>query len=369
MITVVSCSHYPDDERIYHKEIKSLSERKLKINYFTLSDSGLVLSDDYINHINYRRSKYSINEYIKLIENKLRKLSTKVIHIHEPELFSLAITAKKLFGAKIIYDVHEDYPSMIHTFSRWYKYIKYLKEKYWILKERSFLSYADEIIIASPTIINSDFIAQGFNPILLENFPLKFFLKNINTNLKRKNSIIYHGNVGPERGIVELIKAMSIVIKKVPDASLSLFGGFRTSEYKNNVNEAIDSLGIRSCINLEDHILHGDIWKHLEKHMIGVIPFNDNLLTRINTPTKLFEFMAAGCQLVFPNLPAINRYDIKGATNFLAGDINGLANAIVYAINNIDQEDLRYNQEKIKSLYNWDDNSYKLIKLYNGLLS
>ena len=49
--------------------------------------------------------------------------------------------------SKIIYDVHEDYPSMIQTFSRWNKYIKYLKEKYWILKERSFLSYVDEIII------------------------------------------------------------------------------------------------------------------------------------------------------------------------------------------------------------------------------
>ena len=37
---------------------------------------------------------------------------------------------KRLFDTKVIYDVHEDYPSMIHTFSRWNKYIKYFKEKY-----------------------------------------------------------------------------------------------------------------------------------------------------------------------------------------------------------------------------------------------
>ena len=86
MIVIVSCSHYPDDERIYHKEIKSLSEKKYNINYFTLSDSEVFLSDKYINHTNYSRSKYSINEYMKLIELKLSKMRTKVIHIHEPEL-------------------------------------------------------------------------------------------------------------------------------------------------------------------------------------------------------------------------------------------------------------------------------------------
>ena len=68
---------------------------------------------------------------------------------------------------------------MIYTFSRWNKYIKYLKAKYWVLKERFFLSYVDEIIIASPTIINSNYKAQGFIPILLENFPLNKFIKDI----------------------------------------------------------------------------------------------------------------------------------------------------------------------------------------------
>ena len=150
---------------------------------------------------------------------------------------------------------------------------------------------------------------------------------------------------------------------------MSLFGGFRTSEYKYEVNKTIDSLGLRSYINLEDHILHRDIWEQLGKNMVGIIPFNDNPLTRINTPTKLFEFMAAGCQLVMPDLPPIKRFDIKGAKYFKAGDINGLANAIIDAINNINKEDIKYNQEKINSVYNWEANRYKLIKLYDRVLS
>ena len=202
MIAVISCSHFPDDERIFYKEIKTLSKRKIKIDYYTLSNVNISLSDKYINHINYNNSKYSIKSYIIAVKQKLLEAPPKVIHIHEPELFSLAIFAKKSFGAKIIYDVHEDYPIMINTFSRWNKYIRDLKIKFWIFKEKLFLRYVDEIIVASPAITNSNYKDMGFESVLLENFPLKSFINSLNIKTKKNNSIIYHGSMGPERGII-----------------------------------------------------------------------------------------------------------------------------------------------------------------------
>ncbi len=368
MITIVSCAHYPDDERIYHKEIKTLAEKKYSINYFTLSDSEQNLSDKYVNHVNYSSAKHSIKEYMNLVELKIKETPTKVVHIHEPELFSLAVNIKKMLGAKIIYDVHEDYISMIYTFSKWNKYIKYLRAKYWLLKEKYFLQYVDEIIIASSTIVNSDFKTQGFAPVLLENFPSKRLVGDIDFKQKIKNSLIYHGNMGHERGIVELIEAMNHVIKIIPDATLSLIGGFRTIDYKREVNSKIDMLGIRKHIKLQGHILHQNIWGHLAKHRVGMIPFNDNYLTRINTPTKLFEFMASGCQLVVPNLKPITKYDFKAVKFFKSGDIKNLSDTIINSLENNDQAGIKYNLDKVKSDYNWENNSYKLIELYDRIL-
>ena len=44
MVAVISCSHFPDDERIYHREISALLEKNYVIKYFTLSDQKTNLS-------------------------------------------------------------------------------------------------------------------------------------------------------------------------------------------------------------------------------------------------------------------------------------------------------------------------------------
>ena len=129
MVAIISCSHFPDDERIYHREISALHEKRYVIKYFTLSDSKINLNQPGINHMNYDLSKVSLHKYLDLVEEDLVREPPKVVHIHEPELFSIAVKMKTLFNSKIIYDVHEDYISMIDTFSRLYWPLKTLKIK------------------------------------------------------------------------------------------------------------------------------------------------------------------------------------------------------------------------------------------------
>ena len=103
---MISCSHFPDDERIYHREISALQEKNYAIKYFTLSDLKTNLSQPGINHKNYELSKVSLAEYLEYVEKDLIKEPPKIVHIHEPELFAIAVKMKKLFKTKIIYDVH-----------------------------------------------------------------------------------------------------------------------------------------------------------------------------------------------------------------------------------------------------------------------
>ena len=281
MVAIISCSHFPDDERIYHREISTLHEKNYIIKYFTLSDVKTNLSQPGINHKNYDLSKVSLYKYLEYVEKDLIKEPPKIVHIHEPELFSIAVKMKKSFNTKIVYDVHEDYISMIDTFSRLTWPLKTLKIKYWKYKEKQFLKHVDEIFIASPTIVNSDFASQGFSPTLLENFPLKKFIQKVEFNSKTKNSIMYHGNLGPERGISDLVIAMSIVVSEVPNANLSIYGSYRISSYKDELMQLIKSLELKKNVTINKHIEHKDIWGYLRKYEVGVIPFRNNSLTSI----------------------------------------------------------------------------------------
>ena len=364
MVVVISCSHFSDDERIYHKEIKTIIEEGYFVKYFTFAESIVDINDKNIIHINYNKSEYSLRDYLKLVEDELMNDPPKVIHIHEPELFLLAIKLKKVYNTKIIYDVHEDYPSMIDTFSRLSSPLRKIKIRYWKLKERHFLKYVDEIFIASPGVTNSGFVDQGFKPILLENYPLKKFIKKININSKKKNSLIYHGNIAPERGISQLVESLSIVTKEMPDICLSIYGGFRNCSYKKELFKLVSSLNLDSKITFYGHIEHEKIWTHLRENLVGIIPFNDNSLTRVNTPTKLFEYMTAGCQIISSSLPPITRYDAR--INFFSpGDVTSLASSILSTFKNIVEDDILYNQEKIKSTYHWEKNKKKIKKTYS----
>jgi len=97
--------------------------------------------------------------------------------------------------------------------------------------------------------------------------------------------------------------------------------------------------------------------------LIGIIPFNDNPLTRLNTPTKLFEYMAAGCHIISSSLPPVTRYDAR-VNFFPPGDVSSLASLIVTTLNNIVEDDILYNQEKVQSTYNWEKNKNKIKETY-----
>ena len=101
MVAVISCSHFPDDERIYHREISALLEKNYVIKYFTLSSLKINLSQAGIYHKNYDLSKVTSDEYLECVKKDLIKEPPEVVHIHEPELFPVAVKMKKLFGTKI----------------------------------------------------------------------------------------------------------------------------------------------------------------------------------------------------------------------------------------------------------------------------
>ena len=147
MIAVVSCQHFPNDERIYHRQIKTLLRQNIFIRYFTRSESNLDLSEPGLKHINLSVN-LSVKSYSKQILYQLQASEAPLFfHIHEPELLPLAKSVKQRFSAKIIYDVHENLDAMYRTFSQRSKPVKETAIFLRNANEKRHLRFVDRVVL------------------------------------------------------------------------------------------------------------------------------------------------------------------------------------------------------------------------------
>ena len=366
MIVIVSCHHPPDDERIYHKQICSLVENGHTISYYTRSNRKIDLSTPLIKHNNYGL-KTSVNTFINKVNHDLRTLEyIRVLQIHETALLPLLKKIKLQFPyIKTIYDVHENMEALYRTFS---KRIKPLKEMIIYLRkyqENLYLKYVDQIILANVPMSNQPYSKSGLPISIIENFPERKHLNFSLESKKRPHSIVYHGHLGPERGIKDLIKAMEHVKSIQPKITLSLIGTFRTRGFQREVLKMIHQLNLEDNIYVIDQVPHSKIWEILEEHSVGVIPFKKTPLTEENTPTKLFEMMASGLEIVATQLSPIQNFVDDSIYWAIPGNPLSIAESLLNSFDQMNNSaNIPKNQSLIKELYNWEKRKEKYLSLF-----
>ena len=368
MIAIVSCSHSPDDERIYHKQIQSLIEKGFFIRYYTRSPYDLDLTGPSIVHNNFNE-KVSVKIFIDKVFNELARLEDiTFVQIHETALLPLLKKIKlRFFHIKTIYDIHENMEALYRTFS---KRIKPIKEALIYLRkyqESRYLIHVDQIILANVPMSNNPYAESGAPIAIIENFPE---LKRLNLNLNSMShnmSIVYHGHLAPERGIKDLIEAMHHIKTVHADVRLSLIGTFRTKEFNYKISNMINRLNLKDNINIIPQVPHHEIWEILQRHLIGVIPFRKTPLTEENTPTKLFEMMASGLEIVAADVPPIRNFVVDTIHWSVPGDSHSIADGILNAFNQINNSlNVSKNQSLIKQRYNWEKRKNLYCSLFNS---
>ena len=367
MVVVVSCNHFSDDERIYHKQIKSLLNTGSSILYFTRSDDQLDLSDGLLTHKNFSKNT-SLSVFIETVTRSI-KLNNKIQHIqiHETDLLPLFKKIKQHYShINTIYDVHENMEALYRTFSNRRKLIKEILIKVRNYDEKKYLQYVDQIILANPPMEVE--LYTNKSTTVIENFPKIEYLDQPTSNIRRtKNSIIYHGHLAPERGIQDLVCAMKYASESISSISLSLLGTFRTEEFEHKIKSLIVDLGLENTITIFDQVPHSEIWPIIKEHSIGVIPFRRTPLTEENTPTKLFEMMICGLEIIVSKLPPA-QYFLNDSVHWCEpGDIHSISNSIINACKMKDNFiNVQKNFQLIQQEYNWEHRQDDYLALFSN---
>lgn len=297
---------------------------------------------------------------------KALKVNAKLYHIHDPELIPCGILLK-LFGKKIIYDVHENFADDIYD-KPWIKYKKTLffffdlfekiaaKLFYFILAEWSYQKRYSDLKARYQVILNYCDIS---------------FFKPFHTANRDPFHLFYIGIVLENRSIIEIIKAVHLLHKQKLPVHFHCVG-----ELYSDLSKKIQTLPeyeqVKDFIHFHGRLSLDKGYELSTQMGIGLCLIHPMKNSMESFPTKMFEYMAIGLPQVVSNFPlyisVVEKHNCGLSANPLSpSDIASKVSTL------IQQTDLRKKME-LNALenapqYHWDSEKEKLLKLYASILN
>ncbi|RKY92948.1 glycosyltransferase family 1 protein, partial [candidate division KSB1 bacterium] len=297
------------DVRIFHKEVKTLVKAGYDVTLIAQHNKEEVV--DGIRIVSLPKPRNRFERMTKVVWRLFRlalKEKADVYHFHDPELIPVGLVLR-LFGKKVIYDVHEDVPQQILT-KDWIGNPIVRKIISLFFKEFENLScvFFNGIVAATPDIAKK-FPSQ--KTITLRNFPILELIDKANPlNIdKQKPIIIYAGGLTKIRGIKEIIQSMEFVGDK---AELWLLGKWENEEFKKECENLkgwryTKNLGLKALEEVYVYLKSADIGLHcvykIKRYMVGL-------------PIKVFEYAAARLPIIISD-SAYWRNEFDGCALFV----------------------------------------------------
>jgi len=327
--------------------VKPLVDRLIEEGYevHVICQPGLYIKDFIrkgykINLVRINRKISPIFNLISLyqIYKFIKKERPDLVHVHTPMAAAIGRVAAKLAKVPvIIYTAHGFYfhENMPLWKKKFYVGIEKLLGKYFtdmVLTQ----SKEDMLTAKKEKIIGNDSIICVGNGIDVRKF------RGVSSNKKLKNSfrfndsnkvICFVGKILKEKGVLDLISAMRIVVGEVPESRLLIVGDVLESDRDKKTIKKVKKLVKKN--NLEKNIVftgfREDIPRILSMTDVFVLPSH-----REGMPRSILEAMASGKPIVATNIRGCREEVVDGVTGLLipVKDQEALAKSIIKILTN-----------------------------------
>jgi len=359
--------HDPLDDRIFHKECKSL--RAAGYETAIIAPHAIDETVDGIRIVGVekarnRRSRIFLLPFRVFLEAIRQRAD--IYHFHDPELIPAGIALRVFLGHKVVYDVHEDYGKQILS----KPYLPEISRRAIAMFIRA-LEYLSSLCF-SGIVAATDDILKNFShhrkAISVKNYPVisHFQGKKADSQDKGTFRVVYVGDVSKTRGIVEAIRALEYIerpIKLVICGHLDPHDDVLGLDQLKGLNK-VEPLG---WIN---HERIGEIMKTCNAGIVCLHPL-PNYVTAL--PVKLFEYLAAGLPVIASNFPILREIVEGNRCGFCVNPLEPreIAAALEYLMDHSeDREEMGINgMRAVARRYNWSAEERKLLDLYEVILN
>jgi len=370
-ICIISTVHPASDVRIFHKQAKTLVEAGYEV--VLIGRKPLTPIDE--PNIKFRELPAPKNRFDRMVRLSLIAFKwawseqADVYHFHDPELIFVGLLLR-MFGKKVIYDVHEDVPLQILSKSWIPSFLRPVLS--WLVRTIEGLVgrwFSAVITVTQP--ISERFIENGCRTVLVQNFPLLEEFPNLrpdvdDTSEENEPFVVYVGGISVARGIREMVEAIEHV-NNCLGIKLVLAGKFEDARLESE----IQSMPGWKKVRFVGWVDRTRLPILLSKGIAGLVIFYPEPNHVSAQPNKLFEYMSAGIPVVASNFPLWKDIVERHNCGILVDPLKPeeIARAITYlAENSAEARKMGENGRRaIEQYYNWEREAQKLLELYDEL--
>ena len=330
----ITTVHPAKDARIFYRMCRVLAERGFAVTLIAPEsfDDDLVLSSSWNEKI---RKAQRLKRIVMALYGALAE-KADVYHFHDPELIAVGFALKLLRpSSAVVYDVHEDYPSMMRV-------------KYWIpMGLRPLVTTAvnmanaaaglllDGIVTADPSVLKDFEGTAGKKTIVQFNFPkVSLFAEPATKNSAAVADLVYIGGMSDRAGTYVLLDALALLAERGIRVSARVAGYTDGESGRARIRARIQELNLADQVELGGRIPHSQVPAWIRSGRIGLVTLQpiDKFLK--NIPTKMFEYWACGLPVIASDLPPIRQFleDEKNGLFFNPRSPEDLARAITRLI-------------------------------------
>lgn len=316
-----------------------------------------------------------ISSFILALRSVTRRYDLVYVH-NMPDILVLSALLPKALGAKVILDLHDPMPELMMTIFKLDKdslSVRLLRQI-----EKWSIARANSVVTVSITF-KRVFSARSCRPEKVEVvmnspdgeiFPFREPSPQVpgKGDSRKPFVIMYHGSLVERNGLDLAVEALAHVRQTVPEAELRIYGS--ATPFLDRVMSMAKDKGLREVVHYLGPRQLEDLVGEIEGCDVGVIPNHRNSFTDINTPTRIFEYLALGKPAIVPNTSGIRDYFSKESLVFFeSGNAVDMARSIAYVSSHPAEvtEIVRRGQEVYQEHY-WQKERLRLVAVVGRLL-
>jgi glycosyltransferase involved in cell wall biosynthesis len=353
---VLLFSHYPADPRP-RRAAEALAAQGVTIDLICLRDGGDDHAQQSYGNINVTRvrlkrrrggklgyvGQYSAFFLISFLYLAARSIKRRydLVHVHNmPDALVFSAIVPKLLGAKLVLDLHDPMPELLQTIFKLPEHsfsVRLLKRL-----ERWSTRFADVVLtvnLACKRIYSSRSCDPNKIQIVI-NSPDEEIFRLQQAPFRDANGqdgngfkpfvLLYHGSLVQRNGFDLAVDCLEKVSASIPSVRLCVCG--RRTDFFDKVMESAGQRGLDANIDYLGVCSLTEIVEIINRCDLGIIPNHRNLFTEINTPTRIFEYLALGKPVIAPKTRGIQDYFTDHDLIFFeVGNTEDLANKVEFA--------------------------------------